>query len=108
MLHTRPSGLSCSFLAIICLFSVQACAIPRYNPTTDQNQIVCAYQLSGQYSLLPLFYVLIVFAAVGSSHLWLITGALASASIYLGTAVVHAFILLIASRTRYDFDIVDV
>lgn len=72
--------------------------------------MVCAYQLSGQYGLLPrlLFYVLVVFAAVDSSHLWLITGALASTSIYLSTIVVHAFILLIASRTRYDFDIVDV
>ncbi len=55
-----------------------------------------------------LFYVLIVFAAVASGHIWLIAGALASALIYSGTAVVHAFILVIGSRPLYDLDVVGV
>lgn len=110
MLHRRPSGLLCSFLAIICLFSVQTCAVPGYNLTTDHDQIVCVYQLSGQYGLLSrlLFYVVIVFAAVGSSHVWLIAGALTSALIYSGTAVVHAFILAIGTKALYDLDVVGV
>jgi len=110
MLCPRPYGPSWSFLTIICLFSVQAYAVPWYNPTTDQSKIVCAYQLSGQYGLLPrlLFYVFIFFAAVGSSHIWLIAGALASALMYSGTAVVHAFILAIGSKPLYDLDLIGV
>lgn len=106
MLCPRPYGPSWSFLTIICLFSVQAYAVPWYNPTTDQDRIVCAYQLSGQYGLLSrlLFYALIVFSAVGRSQIWLIAGALASALIYSGIAVVHAFILVIRSRKIYDLD----
>lgn len=111
MVCQRSSELLCSSLVIISLFSVQAHAFAdHYDPTTDQDQIVCVYQLSGQYGLLPrlLFYVLIVFVAVGSTHVWLIAGALASALIFSGTAAVHAFILAIGSRPLYDLDVVGV
>lgn len=97
-------------LTIICFCTIQAYAVPWYDPTTDQDKIVCAYQLSGQYGLLSrlLFYVLIVFAAIGSSHIWLIAGALASALIYSGTAVIHALILAIGSKPLYDLDVIGV
>ncbi|KFY70852.1 hypothetical protein V499_08912 [Pseudogymnoascus sp. VKM F-103] len=79
-----------------------------YNATYDANRILCVYPLSGQYSLLNrlLYYALIVFAVVGHSHPWLVTGPLAYIMTYSSTAAVHALIMAIVSeKGLLDIDV---
>ncbi|KFY04792.1 hypothetical protein V491_09261 [Pseudogymnoascus sp. VKM F-3775] len=80
----------------------------EYNATYDSNRILCVYPLSGQYSLLNrlLYYALIVFAVVGHSHPWLITGPLAYIMTYSSTAAVHALIMAVVSENSLlDIDV---
>jgi hypothetical protein len=79
-----------------------------YNATYDANRILCVYPLSGQYSLLNrlLYYALIVFAVVGHSHPWLVTGPLAYIMTYSSTAAVHALIMAVVSeKGLLDIDV---
>lgn len=79
-----------------------------YNATYDANRILCVYPLSGQYSLLNrlLYYALIVFAVVGHSHPWLVTGPLAYIMTYSSTAAVHALIMAVVSeKSLLDIDV---
>ncbi|KFZ14992.1 hypothetical protein V502_05822 [Pseudogymnoascus sp. VKM F-4520 (FW-2644)] len=79
-----------------------------YNATYDANRILCVYPLSGQYSLLNrlLYYALIVFAVVGHSHPWLVTGPLAYIMTYSSTAAVHALIMAVVSENSLlDIDV---
>jgi hypothetical protein len=79
-----------------------------YNATYDANRILCVYPLSGQYSLLNrlLYYALIVFAVVGHSHPWLVTGPLAYIMTYSSTAAVHALIMAVVSENGLlDIDV---
>lgn len=83
-------------------------AAPYYNATTDRKQVVCVYQLSGQYGMLPrfLYYALIIFALF-SKRPWLVGGALASALTYSGTTAVHAILLAaISKNSLFDIDAV--
>ena len=88
------------YLVLLLLHALPSSAINEYNATVDYDQAVCTYRLSGQYGLLPrlLHYILLVFVAIGRKHIWLITGAIAYVLTYSGTAVVHSFVLSIASR----------
>ncbi|OBT77577.1 hypothetical protein VF21_04549 [Pseudogymnoascus sp. 05NY08] len=79
-----------------------------YNATYDANSILCVYPLSGQYSLLNrlLYYALTVFAVVGHSHPWLVTGPLAYIMTYSSTAAVHALIMAVVSENGLlDIDV---
>lgn len=102
----RPRFLLLFAPLMFCLFAQPTIAYSSYNATVDHDKVVCAYQLSGQYGLLPrvLYYILLIFAALGHSHIWRIAGALVYVSIYSVTAVVHAFILAITSRELLDLD----
>ena len=71
-----------------------------YNATADQNNVVCVYPLSGQYEALQrfLYYALLLFAVFARNQVWLVSGALASALTYSGTAAIHAIVLATVSR----------
>src|SRR6266536_2144829 len=82
-----------------------------YNATSDSDQIVCVYPLSGQYGFLVrlLYYILLIFAVFFHHHVWLVAGALASALTFSGSAAIHGFILAIVSNSSlYDIDVAGV
>lgn len=60
-----------------------------YNAIIDQNQFVCAYQLSGQYGMLNrlLCYCLFIFSIANRRHLYLVAGALAFTEADLHAAI---------------------
>lgn len=64
---------------------------------TDEAWVIpvtCEWPISGQYARLNriLYYVLLVFALIMRHAEWLIAGALASATIYSGSAAVQAVV----------------
>jgi hypothetical protein len=65
-----------------------------YSDETWTLPVTCEWPISGQYSRLNrvLYYVLLVFALVVHHHEWLVAGALASATIYSGSAAVQAIV----------------
>jgi hypothetical protein len=53
-----------------------------------------------------LYSALLIFATLAHKHLWLATGALATATIYAGTAAVHVILLAMVSvHGIYDLDL---
>lgn len=71
-----------------------------YNATADRDTAVCVYPMSGQYEALQhfLYYGLLLFAVFARHQVWLVTGAVASALTYSGTAAIHSIILAAVSR----------
>ncbi|PTU24152.1 hypothetical protein P175DRAFT_021624 [Aspergillus ochraceoroseus IBT 24754] len=74
----------------------------------SRSDVVCIYQLSGQYAPLQraLFYLLLAFGVLGRRQRWLVAGALASAMTYGGAAALHSILLLAeAPSSVVDLDI---
>ena len=83
--------------------------VPDMTAIKSDNAMVCVYPISGQYAFLPrlLFYVLTVFGLVWRHHEWLVTGALAVALTYSGSAAVHAVLLAtFRHETALDLDVI--
>ena len=97
-----------TYLSIFLLAEVLA-GVPGYDPTTDQDKVICVYPLSGQYALLQryLYYALLVFSIVNHRHTWLVGGALATVIFSSTAAAIHLCILALssASRTTSSFDL---
>jgi hypothetical protein len=74
--------------------------VSSYNATTDQDTVVCLYPISGHYEATQrfLYYGLLLFAFFARRQVWLISGAVAAALTYSGTAAVHSIVLAAASR----------
>lgn len=75
-------------------------SIAPYSDETWKIPVTCEWPISGQYSRLNrvLYYVLLVFALVTHHHEWLVAGALASATIYSGSAAVQALVSTLRGR----------
>jgi hypothetical protein len=69
-------------------------SVAAYSDETWTLPVTCEWPISGQYSRLNrvMYYVLLVFALVVHQHEWLVAGALASATIYSGSAAVQAVV----------------
>ena len=110
MNHYQIQRLHILGFAILSLYSNKTAAVSAYNATIDKDQVVCVYQLSGQYGILQriLTYSLFAFIALARDSVWLVAGAMAWIMTYSGTAAVHAFLLAISSRGLYDLDSVGI
>ena len=78
------------------------------NLKDDPPSMICVYPISGQYGTLSryLFYALMVFACFSQRWSWPRIAALAYIMNYSATAAVHAFLLLVTSRTNtIDLDV---
>lgn len=66
----------------------------EYSDESWTLPVTCEWPISGSYSRMNriLYYVLLVFALVVHHHEWLVAGALASATIYSGSAAVQALV----------------
>jgi hypothetical protein len=66
-----------------------------YNATADGDTVVCLYPISGHYGPTQrfLYYGLLLFAFFARRQVWLISGAVAAALTYSGTAAIHSIIL---------------